>query len=117
MVLAAWLIAVAGTVAPVAAPIARAASDGLELTTAATYTIAPARHVVSVALDITASNNKPNVTAGGLVTRYFYESARVAIQTEAANVRATSGGVRVAATTRPADGYRLRSLLSRSADG
>ena len=114
MVVAAWLIAVAGTLAPAAAPIARAASDGLELTTAATYTIAPARHAVAVAVDITARNNKPNVTTGGLVTKYFYDSARVAIQTEATNVRATSGGVRVTATTKPADGYRLLEVRFRT---
>lgn len=107
LVAAAWLIAVAATLAPAAAPIARAASDGLELATAAIYTIMPARHAVAVAVDITARNDKPNVTSGGVVTKYFYDSGRIAIQAEATNVRATSGGVRLTATTKPADGYRV----------
>ena len=68
-----WLIAAAATLAPTNAPVARAATDGLELTTAATYTIVPARHAVQVAVDVTARNEKPNVSAGGLVTKYFYE--------------------------------------------
>jgi hypothetical protein len=114
VVLAASLIALAGILAPAAAPIARAASDGLQLTTAATYAISPARHVVAVAIDITARNNKPNVSTGGLVTKYFYEGARVAIQSEATNVRATSGGVKLTTTTTPADGYRLLEVRFRT---
>jgi hypothetical protein len=114
VVFAASLIALAGILAPATAPIARAATDGLDLTTAATYTISPTRHVVAVAIDITARNNKPNVSTGGLVTKYFYEGARVAIQSEAAHVRATSGGVRLTVTTRPADGYRLLEIRFRA---
>ena len=45
------------------------------------------------AVDLTARNNKPNVTTGGIITKYFYEGARIAIQPEATKVRATSGGV------------------------
>jgi hypothetical protein len=114
VVIAAWLIAIAATLTPSSAQIARAATDGLELTTAATYTIVPARHAVGVAIDVTARNNKPNVTSGGLVTKYFYEGSRLAIQTEATNVKATSGGVRVTATTKPADGYLLLEVRFRT---
>ena len=114
LVLVAAVLALAGALAPARAPIARAASDGLQLTTVATYTIAPSRHVVRVALDITARNNKPNVTAGGIVTKYFYEGGRVAVQSEATNIRATSGGVRLTATTKPADGYDVLEIRFRS---
>jgi len=114
LVLAASGLALAGTVAPVRAPIASAASDGLQVTTAATYTIAPARHVVQVNLAITARNNKPNVSSGGIVTKYFYDGARVAIQTEATGIVATSAGVRLTATTKPADGYAVLEVRFRS---
>jgi hypothetical protein len=113
-IVGAWLIAVAGVLAPANAPLVRAASDGLEVTTAASYTIAPARHAVLVAIDVIARNNKPNVSSGGLVTKYFYEGARVAIQLEARNIRATSGGARLTATTKPADGYSVLEVRFRS---
>jgi hypothetical protein len=114
LVLAASGLALAGTLAPARVPSALAASDGLELTTAATYTIAPARHVVHVVLAITARNSKPNVTSGGIVTKYFYDGGRVAIQPEATRILATSGGVRLTATTKPADGYAILEVRFRS---
>jgi hypothetical protein len=114
VIVAAWLVAVAAVLAPATAPLVRAAGDGLELATAATYTIAPARHAILVAVDVTARNNKPNVSAGGVVTKYFYEGARVAIQLEATNVRATSGGVRLTPTMKPADGYSVLEVRFRS---
>jgi hypothetical protein len=114
LVIAASGLAVAGTLAPAHVPTALAASDGLQITTAATYTIAPARHVVQVALAVTARNNKPNVTSGGIVTKYFYDSGRIAIQPEATRIAATSGGVGLAATTKPADGYLILEVRFRS---
>jgi len=114
LALTAFVLALAGVLAPAHAPAARAATDGLELATAATYTIVPARHLVHVAVVVTAVNNKPNVTSGGLVTRYFYDSARIAIQTEATNIRATSGGNRLTATTSPADGFRVLEVHFRA---
>ncbi|HEX2755735.1 MAG TPA: hypothetical protein VHM48_09740, partial [Candidatus Limnocylindrales bacterium] len=114
LALAATVLALAGTFAPAHVPIARAASDGLELTTGATYTISPARHVVHVALAVTARNNKPNVTSGGVVTKYFYDGARVAIQPEARNIRATSTGVRLTTSTKAADGYLVLEVRFRA---
>jgi hypothetical protein len=114
LALVATLLALTGTLAPSGATIARAAGDSLQITTAATYTIVPARRVVAVVLDVTARNNKPNVTSGGIVTKYFYDTGRIAIQTEARNVHATSDGVRVAATTKPADGYLTLEVHFRS---
>jgi hypothetical protein len=114
LVIAASGLAVAGTFAPARVPTALAASDGLQITTAATYTIAPARHVVQVALAVTARNDKPNVTSGGIVTKYFYDSGRIAIQPEATRIAATSGGVGLVATTKPADGYLILEVRFRS---
>ena len=115
LVLGASILALTGTLAPIRAPVARAASGGLVLTSAATYTLVPVRRVVRVTLDLTARNDKPNVTAGGIVTKYFYEGARVAVQAEATAVQATSGGARLTATTTPADGYRVLEVRFRSA--
>ena len=113
LALAATLLALTATLAPARAPVARAASDVLELTTAATYTLAPARHVVRVTLDVTARNNKPNVTSAGTTTKYFYDGAEIAIQTEATNIRTTAGGIRLTATTKPKDGYSILDVRFR----
>ena len=101
------IVAVAGVLAPWRAPVVSAASGGLVLTTATTYTIVPARALVRVVMDVTARNDKPNTTANGILTRYYYESARFAVQSEARNVRATSGGTRLVATTKAEDGFRI----------
>jgi len=112
--LVASLVALGGLLAPAAAPIARAAADGLDLRTAATYTIVPNRHVVRVVLDITARNNKPSVTSGGIITKYFYERARVAIQSAAKNVHATSNGAALTTTTTPSGGYGILEIRFRN---
>ncbi len=112
--LSAAILALAGLLAPATAPAARAASDGLFLTTAATYTIAPASRVVRVVLDVTARNDKPNTTSAAILTRYFYDGARLAIQAEATNVRATSGGTPVTATTTPRTGFAILEVRFRS---
>jgi hypothetical protein len=104
---AAAILAVTGNLAPVAAPPTLAASDALLVATTTTYTIQPARHVVRVVVDLTATNNKPNLTSGPIVTRYFFQSARIAVQPETRNVRATSGGSSLTSTLTPADGYSI----------
>lgn len=107
LVLLAAILAVAAVLAPARAPVAAAASGGLVLTTATTYTIVPARALVRVVIDVTARNDKPNTTANGILTRYYYESARFAVQSEARNVRATSGGTRLVTTTKADDGFAI----------
>ncbi|MBA2381483.1 MAG: hypothetical protein H0V73_05160, partial [Chloroflexi bacterium] len=114
LILAATLLAVSGVLAPVRAPIARAASDGLDITTAAAYTLVPARHVVRVVVDVTARNNKPNVMSGGIITKYFYDSARIAVQSEARNVTATAGGRTLTTSLKAADGFRILEVRFRS---
>ena len=107
LLLATAVLALGAGLGPLGAGSVAAAGDALSVTTAATYTIQPAKRVVAVVVDLTATNNKPNTTSGGIVTRYFYQSARIAIQTEARNIRATAGGSRVSTTVNPADGYAV----------
>src|SRR4029079_13881313 len=48
------------------------------------------------------------------VTRYFYQGARLAIQAEARNVKASAGGARLATAVRAADGYGILEVRFRS---
>jgi hypothetical protein len=105
LALVAFLLGVAGALAPVTAPIVAAATDGLTVTSAATYTLVPARSVVRVVVDVTARNDKPNLVSGGVRTRYFYDGFRIGIQPEAAAIRATANGSTVGTTSKPQDGY------------
>ena len=114
MVVAASILALAGILAPARAPVVAAAGDGLTLSSSATYTIVPSKQVVRVVIDLTARNDKPNLTTSGSITRYFYDGARVAIQAEAKNIRATSGGARVSTTLRPDDGFAVLDVRFRA---
>jgi hypothetical protein len=113
LVVVAIFLAIGGSLAPIAARPVAAASDALNLVASTTYTIQPASHVVRVSLDLTATNNKPNTTSAGIVTRYFYQGARLAIHAEARNVRAAVGGARLTATTTAADGYAILEVTFR----
>jgi hypothetical protein len=114
LLVAATVLALAAGLAPPVPGPAAAAGDALSISGATTYTVVPAKHVVRVVLDLTATNNKPDMSSGGIVTRYFYQSARVAIQAEARNVRATAGGARLSATVKAADGYAILEVRFRS---
>ncbi len=94
------------------APVARAADD-IEITTAARYVVDPDDALVQVTVDVTAVNRKPNRTAGGTVTRYFYDGVNLGVQPEAVRLRATQDGVAVKVTSAPRDGYRLVTVLFR----
>jgi hypothetical protein len=113
LLFAAAILAIAAGLTPAASRPVAAAGDALSLTAATTYTVQPPKHVVRAVLDVVATNNKPNTTSGGIVTRYFYQGARLAIQAEARNVRATSGGSRLTATVKPADGYAILEVRFR----
>jgi hypothetical protein len=101
----ATILAVAGSLGPITAPVAHAATDSLSLVSSATYTIVPARKVVRVVVDVNARNDKPNTTSGGVVTRYFYDSFRLGLQPEATAIKATSGGEPLTTTTKRGDGF------------
>ncbi|HET7473799.1 MAG TPA: hypothetical protein VFJ71_11785 [Candidatus Limnocylindrales bacterium] len=106
-VVAALVVAAAVLVVPARAPVAAAAGDGLQLSTAATYQVSPSARVVHVTIDVTAKNTKPNRVSGGIVTRYFYDGARLAIHPEARNVAAREGSNRLATATKDSEGYDL----------
>ncbi len=106
LLLAATVLALVASLGPLTAPTAQAATDDLTLASASTYTLVPAKKVIRVVVDVSARNDKPNQTSGGVVTRYFYDSFRIGIQPEATSIKATSGGVDLSTTTRPRDGYK-----------
>lgn len=86
--------ALTGTVA--VAP-ARAASDRLKEAVSTTYRVDPAKSVVHVTLDITATSLEPNTA-----TRvFFYNTLTFAVQTDARSFAATSNGL----GTQPDTGY------------
>lgn len=94
------------------APVALAADD-LEITTAARYVVDPDDGLVRVTVDVTAVNRKPNRTAGGTITRYFYDGVNLGVQPEAVRLRATQDGAAAKVTSAPRDGYRLVTVLFR----
>jgi len=108
------VLGVLGALAPATAPTAAAATDGLTVTSAATYTLVPARHVVRVVVDVTARNDKPNLVSGGVVTRYFYDGFRIGLQPEAAAIKAAANGRSLGTITRPHDGYTELEVHFRS---
>ncbi len=110
----AMLVAAGIILVPARAPTAAAAGPGLLLTTATTYTAAPSSRVVRVAIVVSAKNTKPNRVSGGIVTRYFYDGARLAIQPEARNVVARDGSTRLTTKVQPATGYGVLDVRFRS---
>jgi hypothetical protein len=80
-----------------------AAVDGLDVTSATTYTVDPAARKVRVSIDITGVNRLPVVPGA----RYYYPGINLAVQPEATQASADEGGVRDRVTTASRDGYRL----------
>jgi hypothetical protein len=89
-----------------APPVARAADD-IDIGTGARYVIVPGKALVRVTVDIAAVNQHPNQTSSGVVTRYFYNSLNLGVQSEATHFRATQGGNAVTVTSVRRTGYRL----------
>jgi hypothetical protein len=107
------LAVVATLLTPVAATPAAAAEDGLSLTSSSTYTLVPDKSLVHVAIALTAKNTKPDLVrttpSGTITTRYFFEAATIAIQTEATAVQALAGKTALGTQITPDDGFaRLR---------
>jgi hypothetical protein len=93
-----------------ATPAAAAATDdGLELISSTTYTLVPEKSLVHVAVALTAKNTKPNVDQqtpnGTITTRYFFDSATIAVQPEATGVVAKSGRKHLGSRLTPDDGF------------
>ncbi len=97
-----------------ATPVA-AAVDDIDITTAARYVVDPGAAVVHVTVDVTAVNRKPTRTAGGTITRYFFDGVNLGVQPEAVRFRATQDGTAIRVTTAARDGYRLVTVLFRKA--
>ncbi|HEX5012951.1 MAG TPA: hypothetical protein VFV72_02240 [Candidatus Limnocylindrales bacterium] len=97
----------ASPVRPLVVPSAAAAEpdDGLSLVSAATYTLVPDQGLVHVSVAMTAENTKPNVVSGGVTTRYFFEAASIAVQSEATAIQATAGETDLRTRVTPGDGF------------
>ncbi len=122
-VLLALLLTVVAGLAPAAAPgmplpaalgpAVALAADDVSISTVTRYTVVPRAGRVRVAVDITATNEKPNRVTGGTITRYFYDGVNLAIQPEARTVRATQDGKPVKVDLARRQGYRLATILFR----
>ena len=75
------------------------------MTSAATYTLVPARSVVRVAVDVTARNDKPNLVSGGVGRATSTTASGSGSSPRPPSIRATADGATVGTTTRPQDGY------------
>ena len=95
-------------------PPVAAADDGIDVRTATTYTLVPDARVVRVVVQVAATNTKPSTTVGGIVRRFYYPAVQLAVQPEATNIRATSGGHRLATKVDDRKGYRRVVVTFRS---
>ena len=96
---------------PALASPALAADDELSLVSTSSYSLVPDKGLVHVAIDLTATNNKPDLVEetpnGTLTTRYFYDEAAIAVQSEATRIRATVGKSRLVTKLSPKDGFAI----------
>jgi hypothetical protein len=121
--LAILLFAVAAVAPPAAMPVApflgvldapvALAADGLAIDTTARYTIEPDEGVVRVGVAIRVHNERPNSVQGGVVTRFYYDVVRLAVQPEAVRVRATQDGVAVPVKVSRGKEYRIVTISLR----
>ena len=98
----------------VLAPSVALGADGIAIRTVARYVVAPEDARIRVAVDVNATNQKPDRDNGGAVTRYYYDGVNLGVQREARNIRATQDGVALRVTTATREGYRLVTILFRS---
>ena len=100
-----------------AAPV-RAAEDELALTTSSSYRLDPEAGVVRVIVDVTATNNKPNLVRqtsdGTVTTRYFYELAVLVIHEEATDIAAAAGRSRLTTRVAQEEGFTVVDVLFRA---
>jgi hypothetical protein len=99
----------ASLLGPAGASPVLAADDGLTLASTSSYGLVPDKGLVHVTVDVTATNNKANlvqqVPGGTRITRYIYDSAAIAVQSEATGIRAAGGKRALTTKVTPADGY------------
>ncbi|MFL5725225.1 MAG: hypothetical protein ACJ77F_02710 [Chloroflexota bacterium] len=98
-----------GTAPARGVPPAQAPDDGLSLVSASTYTLDSEKSVVHVSVSVTAENTKPNLVrqtpTGTLTTRYFFESASIAVQPEATSVGASAAKTQLTTALAPDEGF------------
>jgi hypothetical protein len=101
----------ASLLGPAGASPVLAADDALSLASTSSYGLVPDKGLVHVTVDVTATNNKPNKVQqtpnGTLTTRYFYDSAAIAVQSEATAIRASGGKRALTTKVTAADGYSV----------
>ena len=104
-------LVLAAFLGPVGASPALAADDALSLVSTSTYALVPAKGLVHVTVDVTATNNKPNrvqqTPNGTITTSYFYDSASLVLQPEATGVRASAGKTKLATKVTPNSGFGI----------
>jgi hypothetical protein len=89
------------------APATALAADDIAIATAARYTVAPDAGRVRVTMDVTATNEKPDRTDGGTVTRYYFDGVNLGIQPEARSIVATQDGEPLETEVADRTGFRL----------
>ena len=104
-------LALASLLTPAGASPALAADDALSLVSTSSYALVPDKGLVHVTVDVTATNNKPNKVEqtpnGTLTTRYFFDEAGIAVQPEAASIKASAGKAKLATRVTPEDGFTV----------
>lgn len=104
------VLAATSVLAPAATPDVRAA-DGLDIKADAIYRVDVGDAVVRVRIDVVITNRTPNrttnVPGGTQTTQFYYNTLSLPLQLDARNVRATSGGSTLRASTTAEDGYRV----------
>ena len=107
-------LATASALGPTGASPTLAADDELALGSRATYTLDPEAATVRVAVDVTATNNKPNLVetmpTGTRTTRYFYDAAILVIHAEATAVEARAGSATLTVRLTPEEGYTVAEV-------
>lgn len=86
---------------------ALAADDGLSLTSTSSYVLVPDKGLVHVTVDVTATNNKPDLVQGSGRTIFFYDAAAIVIHAEAKAIRASAGKTRLATKVTAQDGFSV----------
>ena len=93
--------------APLAAPIADAATSGLTMVADTRYTVDPAKHQVHVAVGLAATNHRSDTKT----RRFFFDQAFLAVQPNAAGFKVASAGVHpTVQVQRRTSGYTLLKL-------
>ena len=99
----------ASLLGPAGASPILAAEDELSLASTSSYSLVPEKGLVHVTVDVTATNNKPDLVqqtpSGTRTTRYFYDAAAIAVHAEATEIRASAGNRSLTTKVTTEDGY------------